>query len=135
MISRLLTGVVAFGLSIGYSYESIATGRTGTSTGTSVSSTTIVPSGCSVPAPPADLRVVSIQGSTVELMWSPTERATSYTTTISSTPGGGDVLFGHGPHPSFRFMAPVGRSYARVEAYTACGAGPASASISFVVPK
>ena len=95
MTSRLLSGVAAFALAIGSSDKSIATSPTRTSTVTSVSSTTGVPSGCSKPAAPANLRVASIQGSTVELMWSPAEGATSYTTTIGSTPGGDDVLFGH----------------------------------------
>ncbi len=135
MTSRLLSGVAAFALAIGSSDKSIATSPTRTSTVTSVSSTTGVPSGCSKPVAPANLRVASIQGSTVELMWSPAEGATSYTTTIGSTPGGDDVLFGHTSQPSFRFAAPDGRSHARVAAYTACGAGPPTGSISFVIPE
>lgn len=127
--------VVALTLSIGCSddNESISTGPTSTSHGSSVSSAS-GQGGCRLPPAPTNLRVASINRTTVELVWSPVAGATSYTMMVGRTPGGSDVLFGNTSQPSFRFTAPDGRSYARVEASTGCGAGPATGSISFVVP-
>jgi hypothetical protein len=102
-------------------------------TGTSVSTATSTPSGCSVAAP-ADFRVISIDGSTVELTWAGVPGAFNYTMIVGTTPGGRDVLFANTSEPVFRFTAPDGRSFARVEASTACGTGPATGSISFEVP-
>ena len=71
---------------------------------------------------------------TVELSWNAVPGATSYELMVGSTPGGSDQLFQSTMQTSFRFTAHDGRSFARVQANNACGAGPATGSIEFSVP-
>ena len=138
MTLRFLSAVeIATAMSIGCSddNDAIATGPTNTSDVNALASAIGgSPSGCNLPSAPANLQVASMTGSTVELAWSPVAGATSYSVMVGTTPGGTDVLFNESSKASFRFTAPDGRSYARVEASTACGHGPATGSISFVVP-
>ena len=137
MTSRFLSAIVAAAIvSIGCSddSDSLATGPTSTSTTSRASVSSSPQGGCRLPAAPSNLQVASINGTTVELTWSPVAGATSYAVMVGTTPGGSNVLFNESSHASMRFTAPDGRSYARVEAATACGHGPATGSISFVVP-
>jgi hypothetical protein len=138
MTLRFLSAIVAAAmLSVGCSddNDSIATGPTSTSTDTTTVSVSNTPQGgCSLPSAPSNLQVASITGTTVVLTWSPVAGAIRYAVMVGTTPGGSNVLFNESSQASISFTAPDGRSYARVEASTACGNGPATGSISFVVP-
>jgi hypothetical protein len=70
----------------------------------------------------------------VELSWNAVAGATGYTLMVGSTPGGTNVLFSDTTQTSFRFTAPDGKSFARVQAHSACGAGPSTGSIEFFIP-
>jgi hypothetical protein len=60
----------------------------------------------------------------VELIWNAVAGATSYTLMVGSAPGGTDQLFSDTTQTSFRFTARDGKSFARVQAHSACGADP-----------
>lgn len=139
MTLRFLSTIAAVTmLSIGCSDGSdpIVTGPTSMSTDTSVSaSTSGTQGGCRQPAAPTLLRVTDITGRSVELTWEPVPGgAHGYSVMVGTSPGGSNVLFTNASEPTIRFTAPDGRLYARVQAYTPCGNGPASGSISFFVP-
>lgn len=137
MTLRMLSAVVvAAMLSIGCSddNDAIVTGPTATSTEASVSTASSSPQGgCSRPDAPTLLRVTAITGTSVELTWEPVAGATSYSVVVGTTQGGSDVLSNNVYEPTIRFTAPDGRSFARVDATSACGSGQ-SAGVSFVVP-
>ena len=110
------------------------TGPTGQPNGSTTNSTANTQSGCSRPAVPTNLRVTSQVRTSVELSWSGVAGATSYTVMVGSTPGGSDELFNETSQTSMRFTARDGRSFARVQAQNACGAGAATGSIEFFIP-
>lgn len=91
------------------------------------------PQNCSLPPAPLNLRVSSMTGTLVELTWSPVAGATSYTLLVGGVPGATDVLNSNTTQTSFRFTARDGKQFARVQAHSACGAGPSTGSIEFTV--
>jgi hypothetical protein len=72
-------------------------------------------------------------GAVVELSWNAVANAVDYTLLVGSRPGATDILNANTSQASFRFTAKDGRQYARVQAQTACGGGPATGSIDFTV--
>lgn len=103
-------------------------------TGPSTHSSSTSSTGCSLPATPRNLRVTSMVRTSVELTWDAVPGATSYTLLVGSTPGASDSLNANTTQTSFRFTARDGRSFARVQAHNACGAGPSTGSIEFFIP-
>jgi hypothetical protein len=137
-MTRSLIGVLAVAalLAVGCSDEAASpAGPTALSnTGSSSSTPNSVPqTGCSLPPAPSNLRVSSMSGTLVELTWSPVPGATSYTLLVGATPGATDILNSGTSQNFFRFTARDGKQFARVQAHTACGAGPSTGSIEFIV--
>lgn len=133
MAGRFL-GVALLGVMISASCGDDSTAvPTGPSSTATASSVTARP-GCTVPPAPSNLRVTSLMRTTVELTWNAVPGATSYSLMVGSTPGSSDELFQDTTQTFFRFTARDGRSYARVQAYNACGAGPATGSMEFFIP-
>ena len=89
---------------------------------------------CTRPPAPANLRVTAKDRTTVELTWDAVRDANSYTLLVGSIPGGTDVFNQNIFNTSTRFTAPDGKSYARVQAESFCGAGPTGPSIEFSIP-
>ena len=137
-MTRSLFGVLAIAalVAVGCSDEAASpAGPTALSnSGNSSSTPNSAPqTSCSLPPAPSNLRVSSMSGTLVELTWSPVAGATSYTLLVGATPGATDILNSGTSQNSFRFTARDGKQFARVQAHTACGAGPATGSIEFTV--
>ena len=82
------------------------------------------------PAPascvPANLRVGSIQGTTVTLQWNAVTGATEYLILVGSAPSSSDRLSTNTSNTSYTWTASPGRQYARVQAK--CGGSWGSSS-------
>jgi len=89
---------------------------------------------CAPPPAPTGLRVTGKERTSVELSWNAVVGATSYTLLVGSVPGGTNVLAGDTVNPYFRFTAPDGKNYARVQANSSCGGGVTSPTIEFTIP-
>ena len=89
---------------------------------------------CAPPPAPSGLRVSAKAGTSVELSWNTVIGATSYTLLVGSVPGGTNVLASDTVNTYFRFTAPDGKNYARVQANSSCGGGVTSPSIEFTIP-
>jgi len=89
---------------------------------------------CAPPPAPTGLRVTAKQQTSVELTWNGVGGATSYTLLVGSVPGGTNVLASDTVNTYFRFTAPDGKNYARVQANSSCGGGVTSPSIEFSIP-
>lgn len=103
-------------------------GATGSSSGSGSQA------GCTRPPAPTGLRVTAKERTSVELTWNAVSGATSYTLLVGAVPGGTNVLNSETVNTSFRFTAPDGKNYARVQANSSCGGGVTSPSIEFSIP-
>lgn len=106
-----------------------ATGGSGASAPVALS----FPGACALPDAPASV-VAAAQGGVVTLLWDPPSTggaATSYTLTVSGSVSGAVAL---GATRLFSSPAPPGSYTLRVTPANSCGAGPASAPITVVVP-
>ena len=89
---------------------------------------------CTVPSAPANLRVDSVQGSTVSFSWSAVGGATQYLVLVGSTSGNSDELFTNTSQTSYTTGGiKVGHHYARVQAKNACGTSGSSNQVDFSV--
>ena len=89
---------------------------------------------CTMPAAPANLRVDSLQGSTVSFSWSAVSGATQYLVLVGSTSGNSDELFTNTSQTTYATGGmKVGHHYARVQAKNACGTSGSSNQVDFSV--
>jgi hypothetical protein len=75
---------------------------------------------------PANLRVSSMQGTTVTLQWNAVTGATEYMILVGSAPSSSDRLSTNTSNTSYTWTASPGRQYARVQAK--CGGSWGSSS-------
>jgi len=107
-----------------------------TSSPTSPSST---PTSSSQPQPPpascvpANLRVGSIQGTTVTLQWNAVNGATEYLVLVGTAPSGSDRVSTNTTNISYTWTASPGRQYARVQAKCGGSFGSSSNEVEFTV--
>src|SRR5687767_6023132 len=94
------------------SVSSSPTGPSTTTTTTSQPQPTPQPAACV----PANLHVVSIQGSIVTLEWNAVSGATEYSVLVGSTPSSSDQLSTNTTSTIYTWTAKGGRQYARVQA-------------------
>ena len=89
---------------------------------------------CTVPSAPANLRVDSVQGSTVSLSWSAVSGATQYLVLVGSTSGNSDELFTNTSQTTYTYGGvKQGHHYARVQAKNSCGTSGSSNSVDYTV--
>jgi hypothetical protein len=74
------------------------------------------------PSAPANLTVVSVQGTVVTVQWSASPGATEYAVLVGSTPSSSDLLSTNTTQTNYTWTAKSGRQYVRVQARGSCGA-------------
>lgn len=101
--------------------------------GSTNSSTSPTPqASCTMPSAPANLKVDSLQGSTVSLSWSGVSGATEYLVLVGSTSGNSDELFTNTSQTNYVYGGvKPGRHYARVQAKNACGTSGSSNQVEY----
>jgi hypothetical protein len=82
---------------------------------------------------PQNLRVASIQGTSVRLEWSGVSGASEYLVLVGSTPGNSDQLFTNTGNPYYAWTARPGRQYARVQAKCNGQYGSSSNEVEYTV--
>jgi hypothetical protein len=111
MLSIVLVAAVTGACGGAESASSSPTGPSSTAT-SSQPQPTPQPAACV----PANLHVVSIQGTVVTLAWNGVSGATEYVVLVGSTPGSSDQLSTNTTNTSHTWTAKSGRQYARVQA-------------------
>ncbi len=113
-------------------------GDTVSSAPTGPSSTTTTTTAPPPPPPqtscvPANLRLVSIQGTVVSLAWDAVSGATEYVVLVGSTPGSSDQLSTNTTNTNYTWTAKGGRQYARVQAKCNGSFGGSSNELEYTV--
>jgi hypothetical protein len=83
---------------------------------------------------PANLRVVSIQGTVVTLRWDSVSGATEYVVLVGSTSGSSDQLSTNTTNNDYTWTAKKGPQYARVQAKCNGSFGGSSNEVGYTVP-
>jgi hypothetical protein len=83
--------------------------------------------------PPQDLRVASIQGTSVSLQWSAVSGATEYLILVGSTPSSSDQLSTNTTNTSHTWTARQGKQFARVQGRCGGQYGSSSNEVEFTV--
>lgn len=102
------------------------------------STTTTAPPPAPAPAPqpscvPANLTVVSVQGTVVTLQWSAVSGASEYLILVGSTPSSSDSLSTNTTNTSYTWTAKPGKQFARVQAKCGGSFGSSSNEVDFTV--
>jgi hypothetical protein len=82
---------------------------------------------------PVNLRVGSIQGTSVTLQWNAVTGATEYLILVGSAPSSSDRLSTNTSNTSYTWTASPGRQYARVQAKCGGSWGSSSNEVEFTV--
>jgi hypothetical protein len=82
---------------------------------------------------PANLRVVSIQGTVVSLAWDAVSGATEYVVLVGSAPGSSDQLSTNTTNTNYTWTAKGGPQFARVQARCNGAFGGSSNEVGYTV--
>jgi hypothetical protein len=111
--------------------EGVSSSPTGPSSSTTASSQPQPgPQGSCVPA---NLAVVSVQGTVITLQWSAVSGASEYAVLVGSTPSSSDLLSTNTTNSNYTWTAKPGRQFARVQAKCGGSWGGSSNEVDFTV--
>jgi ABC-type glycerol-3-phosphate transport system substrate-binding protein len=89
---------------------------------------------CTAPAPPTNLQLAFVQGTTVSFTWSGVGGATEYLVLIGVTSGNSEELFTNTTQTNYTYGgARPGKHYARVQSKNACGTSGSSNQVEFTI--
>ena len=130
----LCIAALAAAVAAGCSGSEGAPSPTAPTTSTSSGGTAPPQASCTMPTAPANLKVDSVQGTTVSLSWSAASGATEYLVLVGSTSGNSDELFTNTSQTTYTYGGvKPGRHYARVQAKNACGTSGSSNQVDYTI--
>jgi len=131
----LCAAVLAAAVAAGCSGSEPASSPTGPTASTSSGGTAPPPqASCTMPNAPANLKVDSVNGTTVSLSWSAVSGATEYIVLIGSTSGNSNELSTNTSQTNYTYGGvKPGVHYARVQAKNSCGQSGSSNQVDYTV--
>jgi hypothetical protein len=126
--------VLAAAVAAGCSGSESATSPTGPTTSTNSGGTAPPQASCTMPNAPANLKVDSVNGTTVSLSWSAVSGATEYIVLVGSTSGSSNELSTNTSQTNYTYGGvKTGVHYARVQAKNACGQSGSSNQVDYTI--